>query len=404
MSLIGWIDFSPEHRKKIDTILSFFDSPDVVDELGIGTVRDGLSDLLFPGTSTIHTRAKYLLIIPWCIQELERKKKFDSFSIELKKIEVKMIDSLLMAGDEKGIIGKESKSKLQRFPSSIYWNALKKYNILNKNFRGSINDYVRFLKAVEKNKTIASSTRMLKSDKNQDDNSSSNVHLTWMNVPIPPEEWQNSLSINLTKEEAIFLKNKIITSCPNTLWELILRDEIEISHFNKIEDFLSLSSVPQKVKGDIMLAVDFNNLMKGAAILYNLLIQKTRKDGFLEEVEEIMNDYSVSMKNYDWSRLNLDELWGKLPTHPKTKEFISKWMEITKSGNQLSIEAEDLIKQRELSIKGRQRSRLHDPANAQRIISYVGISPTEKETYYLGFRFRNVQTIYNDIISGLKNA
>ena len=117
-----------------------------------------------------------------------------------------------------------------------------------------------------------------------------------------------------------------------------------------------------------------------------------------------MNDYLDAIKYYDWSRLNLDVLWCKLPTHPKTKEFISKWMEITKAGTQLSKEAEDLIKQRELSIKGRQRSRLHDPANAQRITNYVGISLTEKETYYLSFRFRNVQTIYNDIITGLKNA
>lgn len=32
------------------------------DELGIGTVRDAFADALFPGTSTIQTRAHYFLI------------------------------------------------------------------------------------------------------------------------------------------------------------------------------------------------------------------------------------------------------------------------------------------------------------------------------------------------------
>jgi len=35
------------------------------DELGPGGVRDALSDLMVPGTSTIQTRLRQMLFVPW---------------------------------------------------------------------------------------------------------------------------------------------------------------------------------------------------------------------------------------------------------------------------------------------------------------------------------------------------
>jgi len=54
-------------------LLGLFAETESRDELGIGQVRDAFSDLLFPGTSTLHTRARYLLIVPWCYQEAEQR-------------------------------------------------------------------------------------------------------------------------------------------------------------------------------------------------------------------------------------------------------------------------------------------------------------------------------------------
>jgi hypothetical protein len=44
---------------------------DTIDELGIGVVRDTLSDLMFPGTSVLQTRAKgavALTYLPWSVR------------------------------------------------------------------------------------------------------------------------------------------------------------------------------------------------------------------------------------------------------------------------------------------------------------------------------------------------
>src|SRR5262245_22438141 len=71
-SAIGWIDFSPEHREKVRSVLDLLSTPGVVDELGIGVIRDSFSDSLFPGISTIQTRAKYFLTVPRIFKDYEK--------------------------------------------------------------------------------------------------------------------------------------------------------------------------------------------------------------------------------------------------------------------------------------------------------------------------------------------
>ena len=39
-----------------------------------GVIRDVFSDLLFPGISTIQTRARYFLIVPWIYQRHEKRR------------------------------------------------------------------------------------------------------------------------------------------------------------------------------------------------------------------------------------------------------------------------------------------------------------------------------------------
>ena len=49
---LGWIDFSKTERSKILSVLDLLGEKGVLDELGISQIRDGYSDLFFPGTST----------------------------------------------------------------------------------------------------------------------------------------------------------------------------------------------------------------------------------------------------------------------------------------------------------------------------------------------------------------
>lgn len=130
---LGWIDFSPTHRKRLESIMDLFQEKRVLDELGIGTVRDAFANTLFPGTTTIQTRARYFLIVPWCMQEVERdKKQAREYRKNLHELEYRLIDTLCRGEDQQGVIGKYSRQNLKRKPSSIYWNGMKAWGINRK--------------------------------------------------------------------------------------------------------------------------------------------------------------------------------------------------------------------------------------------------------------------------------
>ena len=52
-SQIGWIDFSPKDRNRVKRFMDIMGMGGVVDELGIGMIRDAMSNKLFPGFSTL---------------------------------------------------------------------------------------------------------------------------------------------------------------------------------------------------------------------------------------------------------------------------------------------------------------------------------------------------------------
>ena len=53
MSHLAWIDFDRDAQRAAREMMAQLNAPEARDELGLGTIRDGLADLLFPGTSTI---------------------------------------------------------------------------------------------------------------------------------------------------------------------------------------------------------------------------------------------------------------------------------------------------------------------------------------------------------------
>src|SRR3954463_2574163 len=99
-SPIAWIAHSEFERRRTNELLRQFEEKDTVDELGIGTIRDALSDRLFPGTSIIQTRARSFLFIPWMYQALEmRGICSDKIELSARDFEIGLIDPLLASDD-----------------------------------------------------------------------------------------------------------------------------------------------------------------------------------------------------------------------------------------------------------------------------------------------------------------
>jgi hypothetical protein len=130
-SMIAWLDASREDQRRMREIVNLFTQSESRDELGIGQVRDAFSDSLFPGTSTLHTRARYLLFVPWCFVAAAAKGGTAARGERrVEDNERALIAGLTDLGATDGLIGRVAGVAVKTLPSTLYWGALRQYAIL----------------------------------------------------------------------------------------------------------------------------------------------------------------------------------------------------------------------------------------------------------------------------------
>ncbi len=96
---LTWLDLTATDRDKVRRVLDLFKEQGTVDELGLGSLRDVLSNALFPGTSVLHTRLRYLLFIPWIYREIESWGGGWDVPQSARQMEVTLIDGLAASDD-----------------------------------------------------------------------------------------------------------------------------------------------------------------------------------------------------------------------------------------------------------------------------------------------------------------
>ena len=139
-SAIGWIDFDESERDRAQRLMDLFREQDSRDELGLGAIRDSIADHLFPGTSTIQTRLRYMLFIPWVLRSLPSNLGVREMAAKARQKEIELVRALIAgAPKDVGIIGRDAGDKLKRLPSSVYWSGLESWGI--RCFPGSIEAY-----------------------------------------------------------------------------------------------------------------------------------------------------------------------------------------------------------------------------------------------------------------------
>ena len=146
-STIGWLDQSEEQQRRMREVIALFAESGTVDDIGIGVVRDAFSDLLFPGLSTVQTRLRYFLIVPWVYSRLEAERvSSDRAEERARRWELDLVRSLMSSGETEGVIGSTAGDTLKQLPSFIYWNGLRFAGI--RQFGGTRADYHRALNRI----------------------------------------------------------------------------------------------------------------------------------------------------------------------------------------------------------------------------------------------------------------
>lgn len=386
---IAWLDASREDQRRMREIVNMFAQSESRDELGIGQIRDAFSDLLFPGTSTLHTRARYLLLIPWCYR-VAAPKATNGEDLERRAAanERRLIVALNNAGATDGLIGQQVLTKLKTLPSALYWSALETYGI---RVGGLADELAAKSWTAEADELVEREPRM------------------WRVPPAPAEFPDGEDSLDLSSDEAAWVKERILSGSPGSLLEVLL--------LAGRRDWLALPApwdVPVQdpdLQALLHHARLFSRCIHGAALTYNLAIARRYEQAGLDRVPDPVGTYEARID--DWlnaiepdraaiSGWQLPDLWSRVRTRNPNigwavRDFVETWRDLIVAGTRPDDDAAvKLVGAREKRQKGPQ-SRLVNERLLRTWSGESGVRP-------LLYRWDNVARIVTDVIEGLAGA
>jgi hypothetical protein len=382
VSSFAWLDFSESDRKKALDVIDLFREKGTVDELGMGTIRDAIADLLFPGTSTIMTRARYYLFIPWIyLRQEQRKTASNEIGQLARKDEIALIAALKNGGESQGVIGVDAGPLLKRLPSTIYWQSLGVLGI--RRYEGSLENYNRALDSFYKKGDVI---------RGDDGHVVSGGNLRRWDPALPPapERLLKESSLALTKGEANYLRERVMHAAPHSLFAFLVNQPYDDANPAFPWDHESASQFPMQNREELMHARNFAEAMHGSALLYNLMLAEKRPDDTerITRYQELFEEWAtlISAKRAALNRWSRADFWklvhgtgARIP--PATVAFVTVWLDKAIGSDPAALEhskgARDLIIGRERMLK-RGLARL---TNARALDLWGGASSSERLNY-----------------------
>jgi hypothetical protein len=397
-SLLAWVDHDAKARERTLRILALFRQKDSRDELGLGTVRDSFSDQLFPGTSTIQTRLRYMLFVPWIYRLLEeRQAPAKTFASQAERLERELIQPLMDSDDQAGVFGRTAGKWIKRLPSSVYWAGLGVWGIRLTPF--SQDEYHKRVEDAylrrNKLKGLEKEAKARGDDLDVDERMAA---VNWHpRLPAPPEDFPSKANFALSREEAEFIQDRIQAACPGSLLAfLALKCEpADTLAPWQHPDYGRFSEEHKELLDHARL---FSEVMHGAALSYNVQLSKLRNQEDLVSIHQrSFDNWAANLPLKEIGSWKLKRLWELTMGHghaitPQTRFFIEQWVghALRSPGNLLSkAEALELIERREIRLKG-PRSRFK---NQKALEQWGGASGVSRFNY----RWPNVKSLLFDL-------
>lgn len=396
-SQIAWLDADPGEQARMRDVIRLFTDRDSRDELGLGQVRDALSDGLFPGTSTLLTRARYLVFVPWCFRRAEHAPEPLAAS---ERFERELITGLRRSGadDLAGLLGVRVGEALRVLPSVVYWGALRYYGIVGAEY-------------VTRTDVFRPSVHADDGDAVADPAQTG----AWTpGTPPVPDGFPSSVPTGfaLTGDEAGWLRDRMLERTAGSLLAHLLDHE-------PLESSPTPWSDPSARAADgapaalLRTAEAFSTTMQGASLLYNLMLGEEYERDVPEEhrrLTEPVASYRGALADWagrvetarldDWQ---VADLWdwtdrrAQVAVAPSTRRFVDRWSALVRSHGSRGLPDDDaarrLVRERERHQKGAM-ARLGNP---RRIAAWSGAAGAAPMTY----RWATVRGLVRDIHDGL---
>ena len=352
-SSFGWLDTDDEQRRRMLEVVDLFKEHGTIDELGVGSIRDTVSNALFPGTSTLHTRLRYVLFLPWLMEQASHKKTTQEMADDFRRLEFRLIDSLLQGGELEGVIGNRAKASLKRLPSVVYWTALREWGIVD-----AASPSALFRRQLDRR-------RLAERTAQSDDFEADAVRVGWgvdAGMVSAPEALTTAAAFALTAAEEEYLSSRIATSARGTLlaW-LVANPPADVDAAGQVWEIANLDAVPQDLAALVEHARRFSLVMHGASLTYNVaLARKGERDDAVEAHSAALaawqTDDGGSQAAATWDRADWWETVARLNPRLRgsTRAFVDAWNDLASSGGDLatSDDAVRLVSHRERQLKG----------------------------------------------------
>lgn len=368
-SSLTWLDHDNAARERSHRLLQMFKESETRDELGIGAIRDSISDQMFPGTSVIQTRLRYMLLVPWLFMQMEDDGiPAAKFSTVARGRELALNDQLRA---ERGAFGRVTGHDLQRLASSVYWAGLGRWGL--RIFQGTQQDYFRRIDGVY-------AARHRKQRRDDGDWLDPHRGVTWHSSlrELAPEgnvqPMLEQVTLELSHDEAQFLREQWRKLHPDSLLSWLAFDADSLGDGVQADApwfHPRQASFPVPMRELVEHGRRFSKLMEGAALVYNLHLCEIWERAE-EEVEyrRMLADWAATVPASGLSGWDIEEFWLRVMgmnhtiTLP-TRLFIERWWRLVlESPDKVvdSIPARELIRHREQGMKGT-RSRFKNAGN-----------------------------------------
>lgn len=401
------MDSSEHERRAVLELVSALNEPGTLDELGIGSIRDTIADVLFPGTSTIQTRARYFLFIPWILQMVEASstRRPDE---RTRQLQLQLCDALDKThGPNAGVIGREAGAALQRWPLSIYWLGLARWGI--RRHVGSVASYFAMLRRPSGWLLVGRASTEEQIEGRRDE-AADGIRSNWARIPAAPADFPEVASFELTAEEGRFLRERVVLTHPlSYLAHLLQRGDIsEAATVAYPWDHAAAQTAQESTRAWLHDARLFSLVHQGGTLLYNFMLAEALEDeAGTSEFADGLAAWSEEMSaaRFDLDRWDRVAMWQRLlSADPRlrsaTRAFADSWfalaVSVPGSGLASFASARTLIRERERTLKG-QRARLTYSEARDRRRGY----PTSARLQY---RWPQGRQIVDDILSGLRAA
>lgn len=392
-SLIAWLDASTDEQRRMREIVKLFSDTESRDELGIGQIRDALSDILFPGTSTLFTRARYMLFVPWIFEHAARHRN-DAQEIlnRADRAERKLIETLRKDGATSGLIGLTAGAAVKNLPSTLYLVALRRYGI--------------FAPGIA---SLGDAAAALASARGEDESPG-----PWSpTLPTAPDGFPDTTNsgFDLTRHEASWLRDRILSGAPGSAMAHFVEHRPLLDSAAPWDD-PAAADAPPELADKLQHARLFSFAMHGSALLYNLLLAEAHAEAGYESAFDRGTQYRDRLSEWDlqhdlfreelveWQR---SDFWSLIhsqnPRIRTSRVYVDRWLDgigarDTPTADDATLR--NIVRLREQTHKGAQ-SRLKNPRLLESWSGAAGAGA-------LIFRWGQVRTILLDIHDGLERA